>query len=429
MSIQGLQTPFERLAALPTTMNWRGTWDPTESYFQNDVVVSPINVASYILPTITSIIGGSDPSTSADWAELSPLSTGVLSVTGGVDPGIRVDNTDPQQPVIFNTGVITVTAGDGINVNDIDPQNLIITSTAINGVQAGSGIQVLGSPQLPLITNLGVLQLTPGNGIGLTASTGTIGITNTGLITALSGEGIDVGTNPHNLVLTNKGVVSLTVSGNGLTKGGDAQNPTLTNTGVLGITPADPSIVITGTPQNPVLSCSAPQYAYICGVSANTSTVLTTPFIPNTLGYIVTTLGRTPSIFKTYLATGPPTPTSIFLLDMTAWSFFFTGYAGAPVVVGNEYSFAFNDTTTAGGPYTYSSATVLNNLYITAGQPYSVGGFSASLGFLYFDVTAARAAGLRTLDSISILNSTNASMISQAYSTTINGWFYPLGLE
>jgi hypothetical protein len=27
------------------------------------------------------------------------------------------------------------------------------------------------------------------------------------------------------------------------------------------------------------------------------------------------------------------------------------------------------------------------------------------------------------------LNSTNASMISQAYSTTINGWFYPLGLE
>ena len=432
MSIQGLQTPFERLAALPTTMNWRGTWLNTETYFQNDVVVSPLSTAAYILPNETTHRGGVDPALSPLWAELSPLSTGIQSITSG-NAGIAVDNTDPQQPIVSNTGVLTIGAGTGIEVDNTDPLNPVVSSTAVSQVQAGNGILIGGTQQLPLITNTGVLQLNQGDGISLTAQTGTIGISNTGVIQIIPGGGIDVGTDPNFVTLTNTGVTNFTALGSGLIQGGTAQSPTVTNNGVLSVAAGDATIIVNNTdPHNPIISSSAPQFSQIVSVAFPFSATGTYP--PNTAMIIeVITSRAIPSPFTTYLLNGAPSPLGIFMIDLTQFMLNFTASpGGSPNVIQNQYSITFVDATTAGGPYSYTSATILNNQYLVAGSLYTNGqslGINPPLGYVYFNVADARTAGMRQLDALRVLNSTNGTMNMLSYVQGINGVYYPAGLE
>jgi len=83
MAVSQLDTPLERLATNPTGMNWRDIWDPTTQYYLNDVVVSPLNVNSYILIGKTTLLGGADPTLNPDWGEISPATTGVAQVIAG----------------------------------------------------------------------------------------------------------------------------------------------------------------------------------------------------------------------------------------------------------------------------------------------------------------------------------------------------------
>lgn len=190
MSLNPLDNPLERLASLPNTMNWRGGWLATEQYYLNDVVVSPVNLASYILNGKTALLNGGDPTTNPDWIELSNTATGVLQVNAGI--GLVNTNT-PTIVDLENTGIITITAGNaGI------------------GVANGSG------PPYPLntvISNTGVLSLTPnplvGSGISVSANTGAIQIANTGILGITAGTGLSStgGQNP-----------TLSVSSSGLPK-------------------------------------------------------------------------------------------------------------------------------------------------------------------------------------------------------------------
>lgn len=427
MSIQGLENPFQRLAALPTTMNWRGTWVNDETYFQNDVVVSPINAASYILPNTTTTRGGPDPSLNPLFIELSPTSTGIVGITPG--GGIGVDNTNPQQPVVSNLGVITVTAGVGIDVDNTDPQNIVINSTGVETILPGAGIQITGSQQLPTIINAGVRQVTPGTGIQLSNNTGVVQITNAGLISVLPGTGIDVGLDTHNVTITNTGVVDFQVVGGGLQRGGTAANRTIQNTGVLSVTALDNSIQVDNTnPQTPILYASSPQITKIFAANPAGYNNWQGVIPPNGIVPIGVTIS--PGIFQTYLASGAPNPNGVFIIDMAQYTANFLAAAGgSPNVIANTFSFTFEDVTTVGGPYEYISAVIVNNQSLVAGIPYTGSGINTSITPLYFNVADARTAGLRTLNIVHIRNNTNGNMQIVSFNSLVTGSYYPNGLE
>jgi len=331
MALNPLDNPLERLASLPNTMNWRGSWVATEQYYLNDVVVSPVNLASYILANKTALLNGGDPTTNPDWIELSNTATGVLQVNAGI--GLLNTNT-PTIVDLENTGIITITAGN-----------------------AGIGIVDGSGPPYPLntvITNDGVLSVAAGNaGIAVSAPTGAITVSNNGILGITAGTGLSStgGQNP-----------TLSVSSSGLPKLSLATVYTISGTGMT------PSTVPQGG----------------TGVL---------PFI----------LVSPSNAFGTDLATGVADPNGTWILDLTKWTFAITGTQVGPTF---NTAYAFVDTTTAGGPYTYSPnyGQFIRN-FINATLP-----FDFNLGQCEFVIPTARATGMRTIDEIHVFNNSGANM-------------------
>lgn len=81
-------------------------------------------------------------------AEAMDPSGGVATVQAGI--GIAVDDTDPANPVVSNTGVLDVAAGTGIAIGGT-AQHPSVANTGVLGVTAGSGITVGGTAQNPSI--------------------------------------------------------------------------------------------------------------------------------------------------------------------------------------------------------------------------------------------------------------------------------------
>jgi hypothetical protein len=417
MSVQGLQNPYERLQVLPTTMNWRGTWLTTQTYFKNDVVISPLNGASYILVGQTALNGGADPSASANFIELSPLSTGVQGITAGT--AIGVDNTNPQNPVISNNGVRTVD-GDGVTivVDNTDPNNPLISSNSITILQPGPGISIDNSnPQIPVVGNIGVRQIVAADAsVTVSNPTGIVTIASNGLLGVLPGPGIAVSGDPQNPEIANSGVVSLTV-GDGLSSTGGV-NPTIANTGVLSVLAADSSIIVGGTPQNVTIRTTAPVVTRIFSIVFTSNDFSTKA--PGAVQVLNAVVPASPNIFRDYLATGAPDPTGIFMIDLTSIILQFRTNVSS-VVINPVFSVGFSD-----GPNEYVSSTVVNDSYLIVNQMFPI---VAALGLVYFNVADARAAGLTTLTQVRIFNNTNGTMTVQNLYTTFNGTYYPDGLQ
>jgi len=417
MSVQGLQNPYERLQVLPTTMNWRGTWLVTQTYFKNDVVISPVNGASYILTNQIALTGGADPSASASYSELSPLSTGILGITPGTAIGI---SGPANNPTITNNGVRTVN-GDGtsIVVDNTDPNNPIITSNSITIIQQGQGISVDNTnPQIPVIGNTGVRQILPADGsVNVSNPTGIVSISSNGLVSLTQGLGISVdNTDPQNPKIANAGVISLDLGAGLSTTGGT--NPTIANTGVLSVAPADTSIIVGGTAQNVTLRTAAPVL-----VRAFVFTfVAFPPAAPNTALSIGGGTPISPNIFRDYLANGAPDATGIFMIDMSEVILNFVA-AGAGAVVQNVFYVAFFDGVLN---HEYVSATILNNNYLTVGQGYPI---TTAVGMVYFNVADARATGMREVNQIRIYNNTNGSLVLQSAVPTFLATYWPSGLQ
>lgn len=74
----------------------------------------------------------------------------VQSIVAGT--GIAVDNTDPENPVISNTGVLSVTPGTGI-ANSGTAQNPIIENAGVLSVSAGTNVSITGTAQNPIINS------------------------------------------------------------------------------------------------------------------------------------------------------------------------------------------------------------------------------------------------------------------------------------
>jgi len=355
-------------------MSWRGLYSDAEQYFRNDVAVSPLNFASYILQTLTSTIGNGDPSTDTNWIELSVASTAVNTVIAGT--GIAV--TGPTTtPTVSNTGVLAVTAGAGItNTGTATDPNLV--NTGVISVVAGSGISVNNAnPQLPVITNTGIVSLIPGVGIDIPPRVGSEPpvINNTGVLSILAGINIDVN--------RSTGIVAISA-----------------NTGFIGnLTPAPPSSA----------------FAMLPSPCPFADPVTGDPGIAD-----ITFIVSNPSLFVDYLANGSPNFNGIFMINTAGMNLYFSRNNGAPTIGAQTVEISFFQ---AGSPSIGYSANTQIVLSTSAAYP-----VNATFPLLYFSVRDARAAGMTFLSGFVIKNHT----ISQIYllsAPTITYTYYPNGLE
>ena len=118
-----MTTQLETLRQFPLTMQWRAEWAITTQYVKNDVVISSIDRAIYVL-LITSELGGTDPSVNSNWFPITSPTSGVtdLFAEDGVD-----NIGSGTNPILANTGIITVRPGS----------NISITGTASNPIVNG----------------------------------------------------------------------------------------------------------------------------------------------------------------------------------------------------------------------------------------------------------------------------------------------------
>jgi len=367
-------------------------------------------------------MGGPDPSMAANYQELSPLSTGINSIAAG--PGISVDNTNPNVPIVGNAGVRTL-AGDGVSilVDNTDPNNPIITSTAVTQITQGAGISVDNTnPQQPVVTNAGVRSLAPLDAsVTVSAPTGAVAISANGVANLVPGPGIGLSGALQNLQIFNTGVVSLTVQpGSGLSSTGGS-NPTIANTGVLTLAAADTSIIVGGTAQNRTIRTSAPVLTRAFNYGFNSPPGLG-PVAPGAALTLPVVTPASPNIFTDYLNTGAPDATGIFIIDLTDIIIRFVA-AGAPSVVQNVFSVSFRDATNA---VTYTSATILNQSLLVVGTAFPI---TSGLGKVYFNVADARALGFRNLQQVLISNATNGDLVVSSAVQTYAATYYPSGLQ
>jgi len=94
---------------------------------------------------------------------------GVEAVVGG--SGITIDDSDPANPVVINTGVQGLIAGPGIFIDSIEPATPVVSVQSnlfIESIGSGDGIDIdLTDPDNPIINNVGVLTVVPGSGIAV----------------------------------------------------------------------------------------------------------------------------------------------------------------------------------------------------------------------------------------------------------------------
>jgi hypothetical protein len=387
MSLTSLENPFERLKTLPTVMNWRGGWDTTEQYYLNDVIIAPLNNATYILTGRDALLGGGDPSLNPDWTELSDPTTGVASVSGSAFITIGGSPTNPQ---VINNGVCSVSTGLGIT-NIGTANNTVLINTGITSLQDGLGISCLGNQ----ITNTGIRTLTVG--AGLVSSGGNDpSVSNTGIIQLIPSTYI------------------------GISAG---QTPTITNNGVVQVSPGT-GISITGTANIPIInSLTTPPTVSQVFSSINTSVDSVSVPAPPSGTAILFTIATAGLFFQQLQFSGTPTPNGIWLLDMgnhiTSLSF-----TPPNIGIARTLQVSFVDTLTSGGPYSYQPLLSPNQFY----GANSVNPATSSLGVFPFDITIARATGMRTISEIRIANNTLGTLDIVSYGSVF-ATYYPSGLQ
>ena len=300
-----LSTPFRRLNALPTAVNWRNdVWSPTTVYFRNDVVVSPITNGSYInITPTTTILGGGDPSTNPTaWYEFGGSGGGVQEIQGSEYITVGPTST----PEITNNGVCEMDIGQ--NLNNLGTQNdPILEDLGVSLLFANPGISVAGSA----VANAGVIHLNGGSGMTVTGVS-ELSLSYTG-VSAISPSNASItvgaGTSP---LISNTGLLSLTTS-TGLVNSSTAQTPNISNGGVIDIS-GGTTVLVTDFP-NIKLATIHPSISLI-GTLVNANMV-PNPTISNDV------VGRIPvtqipgSVWATSIATQLPYSSGTFTINIS----------------------------------------------------------------------------------------------------------------
>lgn len=316
-----LRNPLERLAVLPNMMSWRGEWNIDDEYYQNNVVTDPINTGSYIYTGFSAAIRGGDPPSQvigpSIWTAFgSTVAAGVQLLKEG--EGILIDGSDTI-PTVSNTGVLTVSTDGGLQNIGTNQFPVLTLGNALSQVQGGLGITIDNTnPNQPKIDNSGVLNIFPGAGISVTGQND-LTVANTGVvsISVAPGTALTI-TNPgQNPTINNTGLASITPDNVGieLEPGRPANEPQLNNTGVISIRPNN--IIVTGSGNN-ILSMFNPVKSLVFNAQ---NLVMTPPFMgggaPTDATIPITqTLG---TFWESVWNNGPPfgLPSGTFLMNFS----------------------------------------------------------------------------------------------------------------
>jgi len=236
-----MDTQLETLRLLPTTMQWRGIFNPDTQYLKNDIVVGGTTRRTYVCIVVSATLGFADP-TPPEWYEFTGGTSGIHSLDIGA--GLSNSGTDTSA-ILDNTGVIDVISGSNIFLSGT-AQNRIVNSLSLTGFIAGLGITTSGSN----ITNNGIQTIRTGG--GLFASPGpNVQLSLNNILSVATSVGIsNVGT-ALNPIIENTWVRTLTLID--IVNTGTANDLILRNNGVEGITNVDGTVQITPTPLT--LSC------------------------------------------------------------------------------------------------------------------------------------------------------------------------------
>lgn len=138
MSLESLTNPLERLGYLPTAMQMRPSdfppsssyaWSASIQYYLNDVAISGVDGAAYVYTggadQITCILGGSDPSASANWTLLGGAkATKIIPVSAGpAVNALTLSNHTLVVPanskwLVHVHGLVSIAAGNYANTDD-----------------------------------------------------------------------------------------------------------------------------------------------------------------------------------------------------------------------------------------------------------------------------------------------------------------------
>jgi hypothetical protein len=387
-----LATPFERHRYLPTAMNWLGPWNPTTVYYNNDIVLSPISNASYILLSpASSIQGGGDPSTNPEWYAYGGVGGDVVNLTGRA--GIKLNGSDTN-PIVDNDGVISISTDTSL-VNIGTDANVVLETTGVLTLGSVLGISITEGNK---VNNTGVLGLTPTAGIDISGSNTNLIVTNNGILSMASANAnltVSAGTSP---IITNNGILSV-VALTGITNTGTPTAPVLSNAGVVDIS-GDNSIIIGGTAQNPTLAANNPATTLVW---RNNGTIVANPPTWGLQRFGNGTTINVPqepgTLWASCMATGVPYAQGIFKMMIP----FMINYSGRPAgggIQGDGVRVSLFDSV---ANVTYN--TLNPKLVSAAGMQASINfGYNTVLGDVLVDIAEARATGFRQLSAIKIVN-------------------------
>lgn len=249
---------LRNLRELPTTMMWRGVYDPTIQYIKNDIVIASDNAAYICISTI--VVLGQDPITSLDWF----LFTGTVSYIHTIKLNGITNSGSSTQPILNNAGVNKITAGNRITLGGT-AQNRIINSTALSGLIEGLGISIVGSE----ITNTGIRSIGVGGGLYLESPPPNVKISMSNVLSVTVGNGIENSGTAQNPIIENMYVRSASLTD--ITNTGTPNDLILTSPSVQTIANIDGSVQIMGLFDTRVLSCiQVPLLLKICAGSTIT---------------------------------------------------------------------------------------------------------------------------------------------------------------
>lgn len=236
--------PLRVLRELPTTMMWRGLFDPIIQYIRNDVVISAINNATYICFADVALLGEDPTTNSTNWF----LFTGIVNFIHTLKLEGLTNVGTASVPILKNEGVVEMTAGKGVILTGT-LQNRIVNDSAIVGFIEGQGILVNGSE----ITNDGIRSIGTGGGLYLEIPPPTAKLSQNNILSVTAGAGIqNVGT-AQNPILENDWVRSASFVN--ITNTGTANELVLESASVETISNTDGSVQISGLLQNRVIGC------------------------------------------------------------------------------------------------------------------------------------------------------------------------------
>lgn len=384
MSSIQLGDAFERFAALPQAVNWIGEWDQNTVYLKNDVVTSPLTTASFIMiGPQTSLLGGEDPSiNNVNWFQYGSSINTVQNIRVGA--GLELLGSD-SNPIVSNTGVITLVPGDGItNIGtNVDP---VLTCETLTAIVPGLGIDVFGIP-IPNIVNTGVVNLIQGRGLKIVGSQ-LIDIDNEGLFSLEGNIGLTVSAGVIKTI-TNTGLLSV-IAGTGIANIGTATEPNLKNNGVVTLRPLNESVLITGTNAGPLIASNLPQKTVVW------IPTIATKMTPNPIGGSIPTgiipVTSPPGLWTNCVANGVPYKTGYFLLTIPFTFMLNTGGFFVRAALRILLADTVNNVTYEIPYYAYNPRLPLQNLI-----EYSLGNVLISLEVLRFT-------GFRQLTQIQVIS-------------------------